>query len=63
MDDVNFLLPPTVHLGYLPDSTIISYIRRARTQLRFVGPARSQSVAENLILAWERLGRDAVQLR
>lgn len=62
MDDVNFLLPPTVHLGYLPDSTIISYIKRARTQLRFVGPGMSQSVAENLVLAWERLGRDAVQV-
>jgi len=38
MPSDNALLPPTIHLGYLPDKMVIAHLRRARETIRFVGP-------------------------
>ncbi len=55
-------LPVCVHLGYLEDAAIITYIRRANSRLRFIGPGCSKNVADALAESWRKLGPNAVQV-
>jgi hypothetical protein len=58
----NALLPPTIHLGYLPDDAVIAHLRRAEESIRFVGPGLPEAVALVLSVRWKELGRDAVEV-
>ena len=62
MPNDNALLPPTIHLGYLPDELVISHLRRARESIRFVGPGLSAAAADVLAECWHSLGPAAVEL-
>src|SRR5262245_35719402 len=62
MPNDNALLPPTIHLGYLPDDRIISHLRSARESIRFVGPGLSVVVARTLAERWNELGPGAVEV-
>ena len=62
MPSDNALLPPTIHLGYLPDKMVIAHLRRARETIRFVGPGLSLSVAKELTKQWHELGSGAVEV-
>ena len=58
----NALLPPTIHLGYLPDEHIIALLRRARESIRFVGPGLPVAAAQVLAERWRLLGPSAVEV-
>jgi len=58
----NALLPPTIHLGYLPDELIINHLARARESIRFVGPGLSAAAASVLAQRWQDLGALAVEV-
>jgi hypothetical protein len=62
MPNDNALLPPTIHLGYLPDEMVISHLARARESIRFVGPGLSVEVARVLAERWQNLGPGAVEV-
>lgn len=62
MPNDNALLPPTIHLGYLPDETVIAHLCRARESIRFVGPGLSTTVARVLTERWHDLGSTAVEV-
>ncbi len=62
MPNDNALLPPTIHLGYLPDELVISHLARARESIRFVGPGLSEAVANVLAGCWQELGAFAVEV-
>ena len=62
MPNDNALLPPTIHLGYLPDDMVIAHVRRARETIRFVGPGFSLPVAKELTERWYELGSGAVEV-
>jgi hypothetical protein len=38
MNNDNALLPPTIHLGFIPDGHVIALLRRAKESIRFAGP-------------------------
>jgi hypothetical protein len=38
MESDNTLLPPTIHLGHLPDEHVVALLRRAKESIQFVGP-------------------------
>jgi hypothetical protein len=42
----NALLPPTIHLGYLPDEHVIALLRRAKQSIRFIGPGLTAGAAK-----------------
>lgn len=58
----NALLPPTIHLGYLPDELVIRHLARARQSIRFVGPGLSVAAARVLAERWQDLGPSAVEV-
>jgi hypothetical protein len=62
MPNDNALLPPTIHLGYLPDELVISHLARARESIRFVGPGLSAATAHVLSERWQDLGPSAVEV-
>ena len=62
MPNDNAMLPPTIHLGYLPDEDIVAHLRRARESIRFVGPGFSLPVAKELTERWYELGSGAVEV-
>ncbi len=62
MSSDSALLPPTIHLGYLPDERIIAHIARARESIRFVGPGLSAGAARVLAERWQDLGPFAVEV-
>src|ERR1700692_4326705 len=62
MPNNNALLPPTIHLGYLPDELVISHLARARESIRFVGPGLSAAAASVLAQRWQDLGAFAVEV-
>jgi hypothetical protein len=62
MANDNVLLPPTIHLGYLPDCTILGYLARAKESIRFVCPGFSKVVAQCLTERWKALGANAVEI-
>jgi hypothetical protein len=62
MPNDNALLPPTIHLGYLPDEIVINHLARARESIRFVGPGLSALVARVLAERWQDLGRSKVEV-
>ena len=41
MPNDNALLPPTIHLGYLPDEQVMGYLKRTRERIHLVGPGLS----------------------
>jgi hypothetical protein len=57
----NALLPPTIHLGYLPDKAVINYLARARDSIRFLRPGLSTPAARVLAERWQQLGSSAVE--
>jgi hypothetical protein len=61
MPNDNALLPPTIHLGYLPDKVIIGHLARAYQSIRFIGPGLSEAAARMLVARWQDLGWPAVQ--
>ena len=62
MHNDNALLPPTIHLGYLPDELVINHLARARESIRFVGPGLSAAAANVLAERWQDLGALAVEV-
>jgi hypothetical protein len=58
----NALLPPTIHLGYLPDDELIAHVSRAKESIRFVGPGLSVAVARALAAHWSSLNPSAVEV-
>lgn len=56
------LLPPTVHLGYVPDEDVITLLRQAFKCIRFIGPGLTVAVAKVLVERWTSLGSDAVEV-
>jgi len=62
MPNGNALLPPTIHLGYLPDEHVISHLTHARESIRFVGPGLSVGAARVLTERWKDLGPFAVEV-
>jgi hypothetical protein len=62
MPNDNALLPPTVHLGYLPDKVVISHLARARESIRFLGPGLLTAAAHALAECWQQLGSSAVEV-
>ena len=62
MPNDNALLPPTIHLGYLPDEMVIDHLRRAKESIRFVGPGFSLPVAKELAEQWYRYGPETVEV-
>jgi hypothetical protein len=62
MANDNALLPPTIHLGYLPDYTVLEYLARAKESIRFVCPGFSKDVAQCLSERWKDLGANAVEI-
>lgn len=53
MPNENALLPPTIHLGYLPDDQVIRCLNRARESIHFVGPGPSSAAACVLAGRWQ----------
>ncbi len=62
MKSDNALLPPTIHLGYLPDEHVVALLRRAKESIRFVGPGLSIAAATVLAERWADLGASAVEV-
>ena len=62
MPNDNAQLPPTIHLGYLQDETVIAHVRHAKESIRFVGPGFSLPVAKVLVELWRELGSKAVEV-
>jgi hypothetical protein len=62
MPNDNALLPPTIHLGYLPDEMVIAHLCRAEESIRFVGPGLPEPVARELSRRWKELGPHAVEV-
>ena len=62
MPNDNALLPPTIHLGHLPDERIIDHLARARENIRFAGPGLSAGAARVLAERWQDLGPFAVEV-
>ena len=62
MPNDNAQLPPTIHLGYLQDETVIAHVRHAKESIRFVGPGFSLPVAKVLVELWRELGSKAVDV-
>lgn len=62
MPNETVFLPPTIHLGYIPDETVIEYLSRARESIRFVGPGLSAPAARALVERWSHLGPNAVEV-
>lgn len=62
MPNDNALLPPTIHLGYLPDELVVSHMVRANESIRFVGPGLSAAAARVLAERWQDLGAAAVEV-
>lgn len=62
MNTDNALLPPTIHLGYLPDEHVIALLRRAQECIRFVGPGLTVAAAKVLAERWTALGPSAVEV-
>lgn len=62
MPNDNAFLPPTIHLGYLPDQLLIAHLVRAAESIRFVGPGLSRGVAKVLRERWYELGPDNVEI-
>lgn len=62
MPNENAFLPPTIHLGYLPDDLVIAHLNRASESIRFVGPGLSAPVAKVLTERWLELGPGAVEV-
>jgi hypothetical protein len=58
----NALLPPTIHLGYLPDADVIAHLRRARESIRFVGPGLPTAAAHVLAERWKESGGCMVEV-
>jgi len=58
----NALLPPTIHLGYLPDADVIAHLRRARESIRFVGPGLPTAAAHVLAERWKEPGGCIVEV-
>lgn len=62
MKSDNSLLPPTIHLGYLPDGHVIALLRRAKESIRFVGPGLAVASAKVLAERWTELSPSAVEV-
>jgi hypothetical protein len=62
MNNDNALLPPTIHLGYLPEEHVITLLRRAQECIRFVGPGLTVAAAKVLAARWTELGPSAVEV-
>jgi hypothetical protein len=62
MNSDNALLPPTIHLGYLPDEHVVDLLRRAQECIRFVGPGLTVAAAKVLAERWSALGPSAVEV-
>src|SRR3954471_9148619 len=62
MPNDNALLPPTIHLGYLPDEMVVAHVCRAEESIRFVGPGLPEPVAKELSRRWKELGPYAVEV-
>jgi len=62
MPNDNAFLPPTIHLGYVPDDLLIAHLKRASESIRFVGPGLSAAVAKVLSERWLELRPHAVEV-